>query len=141
MHELVEQLRLVDNVADLPTAKLRDLDAGCTAIWKARRQIAGPDIGSAESTSVRIDLLDLALLWTGLIVRISPDEKGRGQAIDLLDQAQELCGPSPVLVRAKAQLARSSGSQRATTRAGGDPAANGVGAQRGWSQPDAARPA
>ena len=82
LHDVVEQLRFVDNAANLPVAKLRDLDAGCSAIWKLRRQIVGPEMQSAdpvEAAGVRTDLLDLALLWSGLVLRIEPGEKGQRQ--------------------------------------------------------------
>ena len=54
LHQLVEQLRFLDNVEDVPAAKLRELDAGCRAIWEARNQIiAGEPIGSKTKATTK----------------------------------------------------------------------------------------
>jgi tetratricopeptide (TPR) repeat protein len=103
LHELVERLRFVDSFETVPTAKLRELEAGCSTVWRARESIAQLD-STASSPDVerqlRTDLLDLALLWVELRIRLAPSGQAgqeRHQALRLLDEAQQLCGPSPIL--------------------------------------------
>ncbi len=101
-------MRFVENFDELPPAELRELDVGCAAVWQSREQIAALDGDASHAAGldhVRTDLLDLALLWTNLALRIAPDvERGRAKALEVLDQAKALCGPSPVLARARAEL-------------------------------------
>jgi serine/threonine protein kinase/tetratricopeptide (TPR) repeat protein len=109
LHHLVEQLRFLDNVAAVPPAKLRELDSGCRAIWETRREIAPADPVSLRTQSSKedIELLDLALLWTRLTTRNAapgslPAEQSK--ALTVLDEAQDMWGPTLVLRFARAQL-------------------------------------
>ena len=109
LHQLVEQLRFLDNVADVPPQKLRELDAGCRAIWKARGEIAGAQAADFTGQPAReaLDLLDLALLWTRLVTRNAPADRlpqERSQALAVLDEAQAMWGSSPALAFAREQL-------------------------------------
>jgi serine/threonine protein kinase len=124
LHTLVRQLHYVDGYEFVPPEKLRELQAGCRTVWQARTQILGPN--SAASTQLeqrmRTDLLDLALLAADLDVRLAPRGKVdavRRQALQMLDEAQSLCGSSPVLdfVRREYRLAlgESAESQNASS--------------------------
>ena len=102
LHHLVEQLRFLDHAADIPPARLRELDAGCRAIWQARREFipANPTGPKDHAASEETDLLDLALLWTRLIVHNAapgqlPTEQSKALAI--LDEAQDMWGQSLAL--------------------------------------------
>ncbi len=112
LHDLVEQLRLVDAVAQAPPHTLRKLDAGCRQIWQARENIARLDETRPEADSdsmLRTDLLDLALLWSHLqIMQLPPDadSAARQEALRVLDEAGALLGESPVLNLARKQYAR-----------------------------------
>jgi eukaryotic-like serine/threonine-protein kinase len=82
---------------------LRGLEARCRTFWEKRDQItqrlsAAGNAGLAPA--VRDDLLDLAIFWADLGVRLaSPAGKEQAQqnALQVLAQAETLCGPSVVL--------------------------------------------
>ncbi|HEX4143518.1 MAG TPA: tetratricopeptide repeat protein [Pirellulales bacterium] len=109
LHRLVEQLRFLDNVADVPPARLRELEDGCRAIWEARIQIAASNFSLSQQreSSEEIDLLDLALLWTRLGTQ-NPNaanfQTNRSKALTVIDQAVAQWGPSPALELARARL-------------------------------------
>jgi eukaryotic-like serine/threonine-protein kinase len=107
LHHLVEQLRFLDNVDDVPAAKLRELDAGCRSIWEARSQLAARDPARARHKPVdeEVDLSDLALLWTRLITRMPTAGAGdKTKALNVLDEAEAMWGFSPALALARAKL-------------------------------------
>lgn len=107
LHELVERLRFVDSSEIVPSAKLRELDAGCLKVWQAREQIVrrdGPTSSAEIEQNLRTDLLDLAVLWASLRIRLAPaghTDRARRGALELLDEAQVLCGSSLVLELAR----------------------------------------
>jgi eukaryotic-like serine/threonine-protein kinase len=110
LHRLVEQLRFLESVEDVPPTRLRELDAGCRAIWEVRNQIAARDPAGVQrrGNNEEIDLLDLALLWTRLKTRNPtannyPTEQSK--ALTVIDEAEAMWGSSPALALAKAQLA------------------------------------
>jgi serine/threonine protein kinase/Flp pilus assembly protein TadD len=104
---LVEKLRFIDSLDAVPTANLRELDAGCRTVWQARTQIMQLDVadgGSQIRRQLRSDLLDLALLWADMKIRLAPPEmrqQAYRDAARLLDEAQTSCGTSPVLELAR----------------------------------------
>jgi tetratricopeptide (TPR) repeat protein len=110
LHRLVEQLRFLDNnVEDVPPARVRELDAGCRAIWDVRSQIAAKDPHGLphEGSKEEIDLLDLALLWTRLATHnetAGNADAEQSMAIAVIDQAEAMWGRSPALELARAQL-------------------------------------
>ena len=71
----------------------------------------------AESTPaaeerIRTDLLELALVWADLRVRLASkdrSEEARREAIEVLDQAEAVCGPSPALSRERRACAEKIG--------------------------------
>jgi eukaryotic-like serine/threonine-protein kinase len=114
LHDLVEQLRFVDSFETVPASKLRELEVGCSTVWQARVQIAqiNTETSSPEvERGLRTDLLDLALLWADLRIRLAPDGQAaqeRHNALRLLDEAQQLCGPSPILDLARQEYSSAS---------------------------------
>jgi tetratricopeptide (TPR) repeat protein len=101
LHELADHLRFLYGAKSLPAASLPVLAARCRAVWYNRRRIMRRlSDGIALETAVRADLLDLAIFWADLQVRLAPaagKSAARLQALAVLDQAEALFGPSPVL--------------------------------------------
>jgi tetratricopeptide (TPR) repeat protein len=103
LHQLADRVRFLYGADQLAPEALRELETYCRAFWDKRRRAtecltaAG---GGGLEAAVRDDLLDLAIFWADLQVRLAPPEEkeqGRRQALTVLAQAEVLCGPSPVL--------------------------------------------
>ncbi len=111
LHQLVERLRFVESSNVVAPAKLSELAAGCRTVWEAREQIVqhGTSGGDAAiEENLRIDLLDLAVMWADLQIRLAPrgqDEPARHHALTLLNEAEQLCGSSPVVELARRDVA------------------------------------
>jgi serine/threonine protein kinase/tetratricopeptide (TPR) repeat protein len=105
LHRFVERVRALYGADGQGTADLRAVEARCRGFWERAGQIVrrlAPRAGAAEGDQVRTDLLDLAVLWTNLRVRLA--EKGgenaaRREALTILDRAETLFGQSCVLDR------------------------------------------
>jgi serine/threonine protein kinase len=97
LHLLADRIRFLHAAGPLSAEETARLDACCRAVWEKRRAILGP--GERRPAQARDDLLDLAILWADLLSRRAPAEEGRTAALAVLDQAEELFGPSPVLDR------------------------------------------
>jgi serine/threonine protein kinase/Tfp pilus assembly protein PilF len=105
LHQLADRIRFLYGVESLPPPRLRLLEAQCRELWDRREDIAGrlrPNLDPQGQEQVQADLLDLAVLWTDLHVRLAPAAEApaaRREALQALDRAEDLLGPSPVLVR------------------------------------------
>lgn len=102
LHTLVVRLRYLAGFSEVSSRQLRDLDAGCEKIWEARQRILHEAGSSHEPLHrpLRTDLLDLALLWAELRLRLTQPEElagARQRAADLLAEAESLCGKSPAV--------------------------------------------
>jgi serine/threonine protein kinase/Flp pilus assembly protein TadD len=103
LHQLADRARFLYGTDRLPPEGLRGLAAACRALWEQRGRVAerlSAPKGDALEPTVRDDLLDLAILWADLQVRLAPpsgEEAARRDALAVLDQAEALFGPSPVL--------------------------------------------
>jgi serine/threonine protein kinase/Flp pilus assembly protein TadD len=103
LHRFVERVRALYGADGQPTADLGRVEAHCRAFWQQRDLIVGrldAQPVPAEREQVHHDLLDLAILWTDLRVRLAG--KGevtavREEALEVLAQAEALFGPSCVL--------------------------------------------
>jgi tetratricopeptide (TPR) repeat protein len=102
LHRFVERLRALDGADAQPTATAQAVEAHCRAFWQKREAIAralgGPSV--PEHEQVQSDLIDLAVLWTGLRVRLAGAAevaRAREEALEVLAQAEALFGPSCVL--------------------------------------------
>ncbi len=102
LHQVVERLRAIHGTDGSPDASTEGLAAICQAMWQKRhaitRQLDSPDGG--ESAQVHNDLLDLAVLFSDLGVRLAGEGEARRahrMAIEIIDQAEALFGPSPRL--------------------------------------------
>jgi tetratricopeptide (TPR) repeat protein len=76
-------------------------------VWHARRQIVDADAAASQphiDDTLRDDLLDLAVIWANLQIRLAPADgarEARQNAAQLLDEAQQLLGSSLELELAK----------------------------------------
>jgi serine/threonine protein kinase len=101
-HELADRLRFLYGTEPVPPDGLRGLEASCRTVWANRGRIAERlDAGAGElEPMVRDDLLDLAILWADLQVRLAPPAgkaEARRGALAVLAEAEALFGASPVL--------------------------------------------
>jgi hypothetical protein len=77
LHNFVERIRFLYGADDQPATDVRVVEAHCRTFWErrdmiARRLAAQP---GSEHEQVQTDLLDLAILWTDLRVRLAPRVK------------------------------------------------------------------
>jgi serine/threonine protein kinase/Flp pilus assembly protein TadD len=103
LHQLTDRVRFLYGANHFPPGSLRGLGALCRALWENRGRIVerlSPAGSPALEPVVRDDLLDLAVFWADLQVRLAPPagkEEARRMALTVLAQAEALFGPSPVL--------------------------------------------
>jgi serine/threonine protein kinase len=107
LHRLTDRVRFFYGADHFPPGVLRGLAASCQGLWDQRSRIVErllppsmPDAAVALDASVHDDLLDLAILWADLQVRLArPHEKeeARRKALAVLAEARTLFGPSRVL--------------------------------------------
>ncbi|QJX01297.1 tetratricopeptide repeat protein [Frigoriglobus tundricola] len=93
----VERLRGLYGAKLPPNDPSRALLESCRVIWENRLSIRA-HLGAGRHPELDTDLLDLAVLWTGLRADLAADPAAdRRDALRVLDEAEALCGPSPVL--------------------------------------------
>ena len=136
LHTLADNLRLLFDAAPAPGSDLRGLASHCRATWEARHRLATPSDADL-ATQQQADLLDLAILWADLHVRLAATDDAdaaRREALKVLADAETTFGPSPVLFRERESYAEALGdattaqAARAVGRRSG--AADGLGALR-----------
>jgi tetratricopeptide (TPR) repeat protein len=116
LHHLVERLRLVAGAEQLSgRSECWQLDEQCLACWQGRAALRGPTgLAPALEEQAGADLLDLALLWADLRVRLGRDpaerKRARREAVRLLDEARAELGPSLALCQERAALTRAGGA-------------------------------
>jgi Flp pilus assembly protein TadD len=108
LHAVTEQLRLLAGADLLSQRGLRALEEHCRSAWETRQLVASPPGVTRKAVideQINTDLIDLALLWTDLMRRISPrSEKWRAEARAVLDEVDVLCGPSAPVARERRAL-------------------------------------
>ncbi len=115
LHHFSERVRPLYSAAPLPEAQAREVEDRCRAFWQQREEIVrrlGPGLAPEVENQVRADLLDVAILQAHLRVRLAAtDDVGsvRKQALAVLQEAEALLGPSPVLCREREAHARALG--------------------------------
>jgi len=83
---------------------LRPLERQCWDLWEKREEVVARLSGDASldvKQLIEVDLLDVAILWTELHVRLATETdtlRANQEALTVLDQAEALFGPSPVLL-------------------------------------------
>jgi serine/threonine protein kinase/Flp pilus assembly protein TadD len=107
LHEVADRVRFLYCAEPSPhpgeKSKFPALEASCRAFWEKRHLILerlgdGPE--SRLEEDIRLDLLDLAIVWTGLRVRLAGEDgavAARHEALRVLAQAERLFGPNAVL--------------------------------------------
>jgi eukaryotic-like serine/threonine-protein kinase len=105
LHQLADLVRFRHGV-DLPSAEeARTLIQSIVAIWNERDALLGPApeiLDPATERVIRTDLLDLAIACVELRLGLAPPAEtvaARRDALLLIDQADDACGPSARLDR------------------------------------------
>jgi serine/threonine protein kinase/tetratricopeptide (TPR) repeat protein len=96
LHDFCERVRPLYAADPLAPGQARAAAEECRRFWDRRRSIAR-ELGADR---VRADLLDLAVLWAHLRVRLASTAQAgaaRRDALKVLAEAEELFGPSCVL--------------------------------------------
>lgn len=123
VHVLAEKLRFIDSVEEVPRERLQQLAAGCGRIWEARERIIRRDglpTSTEASAQLDADLLELAVLWARLKVRLmSEPEKlpAQSEALGVLEEARSLWGDSLTLCLAREELGPPTGRASAASGA------------------------
>jgi tetratricopeptide (TPR) repeat protein len=103
LRSLVDRVRFLYGVGSLSPQALRGLEAHCRALWQGRDRVVqrlDPGGASALEPAHRDDLLDLAIFWADLQVRLAPPAAiaaAHRSALTVLAEAEDLFGPSAVL--------------------------------------------
>jgi serine/threonine protein kinase/Flp pilus assembly protein TadD len=117
LHQATDQLRVLFAADVEPAPALSRLAAQCRQIWEQRAALKERLTSGAAANAaadVKADLLDLAILWTDLSVRLAaPDAvlRERQRAQEVLREAEELFGTSVVLTLARQEHATALGRQ------------------------------
>jgi serine/threonine protein kinase/tetratricopeptide (TPR) repeat protein len=113
LHDLCERVRPLYAVADLPERQARVVESCCRDVWAKRARLMDDFDPSTDLVAkVRSDLLDLAVLSADLHTRLAaPAAVAAAQqhALAILDEAEQLFGPSCVVAWEKQALAISLG--------------------------------
>jgi serine/threonine protein kinase/Tfp pilus assembly protein PilF len=122
LHDLCERIRPLYAVADLPARPAQVIESCCHTVWARRaRLIEDLDTSPELAATVRVDLLDLVVLWADLHTRLAtpmPATAAQEQALAILDEAEQLVGPSCVLAQTKQTLAAAVGRTAVADAAG-----------------------
>jgi tetratricopeptide (TPR) repeat protein len=116
LHGLVERLRPLYGVDGIPRREARAVARDCQLLWDGRRLITerlGAQPTPALNQQVRTDMLDLAILWSDLRVRFTRRDQGtaeRQAALNVLNEAEALFGPSCVLEQERRTYAAALGT-------------------------------
>jgi serine/threonine protein kinase/tetratricopeptide (TPR) repeat protein len=138
LHELADMVRFQYGVDPPPTDEMRTVAARLRAIWNERDLVTSSHNGSLDpdqERSIRTDLLDLAIVWSDLHVRLAPPAARAGarqEALGVLDEASASFGPSAALDRERRLQARALGLPE-------PPAAPAAPPQTAWEHYDLGR--
>jgi tetratricopeptide (TPR) repeat protein len=136
VHEAVRHLAFATLGNSLSRQQLQKLEANCRSLWEQRERLLrdrGVGLSAQEEERLRTDLLDLATVWAslqrqawragGVSPRINPGALAPGsqrrEALAVLDEAEKLFGPSPVLEQERLACARALGLQKEERAAAG----------------------
>ena len=121
LHSLVEQLQFIDGLELLPAKNLQKLEEGCREVWRRRAQFSNPGDSATDDNGrrIRTDLLDLAILFADLHVRIAPAElraTAQRESLDILKQAESELGDNVVLSAERKNYAAEAGTEEEAGR-------------------------
>jgi tetratricopeptide (TPR) repeat protein len=110
LHALVDQMRFHWGTERTPRDQMARFAVEAQRVWEERTLLTDRSSAPLDPTleeRIQGDLLDLALLWTEIRLKQAPDPREERQAARLiLEEANALCGPNPVLTRASQDLER-----------------------------------
>lgn len=115
LHDLADLIRFRHGLAPPSADEARILLRDCRAVWAERAWLTNPSsgaLGPEAERRVRTDLLELAVVWADLRVRLSPPEgldAARREALGVLDEADRAYGPSLALARERRAYAEALG--------------------------------
>jgi serine/threonine protein kinase/Tfp pilus assembly protein PilF len=127
LHQVADRLRFLYGVESLPRSQGHGLAAQCRELWDRHAEISGRLQAHLDAPSrhrLQADLLDLAILWADLHVRLAPAADvaaARQDALRVLAEAETVFGPSAVLRHERQRHAQALG--RADAAAPGRPSA------------------
>jgi serine/threonine protein kinase/tetratricopeptide (TPR) repeat protein len=131
LHSLADRVRFLDASGPPDPASARGLERRLSALWRSRGAIERQLTGTMDpevKERVRGDLLDLAILWAELRIRLADDagrDGARREASRTFSEAEAAWGPSPVLEEQRRYLglerADAGTSRRAVGAIGGEP--------------------
>ena len=112
LHRTADGLRFLCDPDALSAAGAAELNAACRRLWDARQDLAGPDEkdNSESADAVRTDLRDLAVLWVSLRERAPGSHEAANEELAVLDEAEAMFGPSPVLGYERARFRPAAGA-------------------------------
>jgi tetratricopeptide (TPR) repeat protein len=118
LHEIADRVRLAALSARVPEDKLRQLEQSCRELWDHRARILALHEADAPADEaarqVRTDLLDVAIIWADLRLRLTGAGQAaevRREALRLLAEAEEAFDSNAVLLHERARLARALGQE------------------------------
>jgi tetratricopeptide (TPR) repeat protein len=116
LHTIADRVRFKALAQSALESDLRKLERSCRELWDHRERILafhGADAPLDETTRrVRADLLDVAIIWADLRLRLTNADRAaevRREALRLLAEAEKAFGPNAVLLREREGLARALG--------------------------------
>jgi eukaryotic-like serine/threonine-protein kinase len=118
LHHLADLVRFWYGSTPPAGKEAQNLIAKVPAIWEERNLLLKPQGEALDAESeqgIRTDLLELAVVWADLRVRLaskSEVDEARREAWRVLDQAEAICGPSPALNRELRAYAQALGETR-----------------------------
>jgi serine/threonine protein kinase/Flp pilus assembly protein TadD len=115
LHRLADLVRFRFGL-DLPASgEASNLVRDIRAIWREKDLLIESAEGKLDADTeeaIRTDLLELAVVWADLRVRLASTadrDAAKREAIEVLDQAEAACGPSPALTRERRNYAQALG--------------------------------
>jgi serine/threonine protein kinase/Flp pilus assembly protein TadD len=118
LHHLADLIRfrygILAPAGEEATHLLRDIKA----IWQERELLLKAEQGMLDpgtEESIKRDLLELAIVWADLRVRLASTKgdtaEAKLEACQVLDEAERSCGPSPALTRERRVYAEAAGDR------------------------------
>lgn len=96
--ELVDRLRPLEGFDEVPPSQIEELRTRCERVWEKRDLLNVTGSGLHElNQAMRGDLLDLGILFAGLLGRSTHEIASHNEALRILDETQRLFGSSAAL--------------------------------------------
>jgi serine/threonine protein kinase len=121
LHAIVGRLREVYGADSMSAEDAERLEFNARRLWEKRRTIVGPVFAGDPRPSVQVkeDLAALAILWADLHAGRGGqgDKQAAAEAVEILQDAEHLAGPTVVLCRELERLARLLGDDELAAKA------------------------